>query len=77
MKETGKFFAAVVVGLGCLQLIIGTIGLLVWGREWDSDYERPNLSTAMYALVPNLLVSSLLVAFGAYIYVRLSDADSV
>lgn len=80
MKATGQFFARIVVGIGYLQLIFGTIGLIIWGNEesttegWFFDTtEKPNLPFALAALIPNLFVSSLFISFGAYIYMRLDQ----
>lgn len=78
----GNFFAKLVVGIGLLQLIAGTIGLLVWGMEetrvdggwlFADSYERPNLPFALAAIVSNVFVSSLCILLGVYIYERLSE----
>lgn len=41
---------------------------------WLFDYtEKPNLPFALAALVPNLFICSLFIAFGAYVFVQLDQ----
>ena len=86
MRESGIFFSKVVVILGFVQLALGTIGLIIVGNQTVEDcYESwfgttrcddttPFLGYALAAIIPNLLISSLLIAFGCYINVKLQGA---
>ena len=85
MRDSGIFFSKIVVVLGFAQLALGTIGLIIIGNQtvercytsfFGSEFcddTKPFLGYALGAIIPNLLISSLLIAFGCYISVKLQS----
>jgi hypothetical protein len=79
VQKQGVFFSQVVIVLGFVQLVAGSIALVVIGNQAEdcgSGYfacDKPLLPYALGALIPNLLISSLLISFGCYIHIRLRE----
>lgn len=73
MNEQGILFSKVVVVIGFVTMISGTLGALWAGADLGPDIFGDSIALGVAFVVSNVLTSSLLFSIGAYIHERLLE----